>query len=82
METHKHKQYETTKHDNLADSAHEHGRNKAFAHDVEVENADGVTIYYVFTNNSTELAVSYRSSSYDSYSNEYSGNVVIPNSVT
>ena len=55
---------------------------KAFAHDIEVQNADGVTIYYVWTNNNTELAVSFRGSSYDYYSNEYVGNVVIPESVT
>ena len=55
---------------------------QAFAHDIEVANADGVTIYYSYTNNSTELAVTYRGSSYDSYDNEYSGNVVIPETVT
>ena len=54
---------------------------KAFAHDIEVANSDGVTIYYVWTNNKTELAVSCRGRYYDSYSNEYSGNVVIPSSV-
>ena len=53
-----------------------------FAHDIEVANADGVTIYYVWANNQTKLAVSYRGDSYSSYSNEYSGNVVIPESVT
>ena len=53
-----------------------------YAHDIEVANADGVTIYYVWTNNQTELAVSYRGSRYDSYSNEYSGAVNIPESVT
>ena len=45
----------------------------AFAHDFAVANDDGVTIYYVMTSD-TEVAVSYD----DSYSNEYSGNVVIP----
>ena len=55
---------------------------KVFAHDIEVKNADGVTIYYVWTNNNTELAVSYRGSNFGSYSNEYSGNVIIPESVT
>ena len=35
-----------------------------FAHDIEVANADGVTIYYVWTNYKTELAVSCRGSSY------------------
>ena len=55
---------------------------KAFAHDIEVKNADGKTIYYTYMNNTTELAVSYRGSSYSSYSNEYSGVVNIPESVT
>ena len=55
---------------------------KASAHDIEVANADGVTIYYNFINNNTELAVSYRGTSYSQYSNEYSGNVVIPENVT
>jgi len=53
---------------------------KAFAHDIEVEN-DGVTIYYKWANNNTELAVSCQGWSYNDYSNEYSGNVVIPSSV-
>ncbi len=53
-----------------------------FAHDIEVKNSDGVTIYYTFMNNKTELAVSYRGSSYSNYSDEYSGNVFIPESVT
>ena len=53
----------------------------AFAHDIEVANADGVTIYYTWRNSKTELSVSYKGSFY-SYSNEYSGSVVIPESVT
>ena len=52
------------------------------AHDIEVANADGKTIYYVWTNNKTKLAVSYRGSYSSSYSGGYSGNVVIPESVT
>lgn len=57
-----------------------------FAHDIEVANADGVTIYYKWINDSTELAVSYRtvsdgSGGYYIY-HEYSGNVVIPESIT
>ena len=55
---------------------------KASAHDIAVANADGVTIYYNYINNNTELAVSYRGISYSDYSNEYSGDVVIPDSVT
>ena len=54
----------------------------ASSHDIEVQNADGVTIYYNYINNSTELAVTYRGDSYSSYSNEYQGNVVIPEEVT
>ena len=48
---------------------------KLFAHDISVKNAEGVTIYYVWTNHETELAVSYRGNSYNS--NEYSGSVTI-----
>ena len=54
----------------------------ASAHDIEVNNADGVTIYYNYTNNGTELLVTYRGNYYNSYSNEYQGNVVIPEEVT
>ena len=55
---------------------------KSFAYDIEVKNADGVTIYYNYINNSTELEVTYRGSSASSYSNDYTGNVVIPSEVT
>ena len=54
----------------------------ASAHDIEVQNADDVTIYYKYINNGTELQVTFRGSSYDSYSGEYQGNVVIPEEVT
>ena len=47
---------------------------KAFAHDIEAKNADGVTIYYNWINNKTELAVSGKYP-------EYMGNIVIPESV-
>jgi hypothetical protein len=50
----------------------------AFAHDIAVENSDGVTIYYTFQNNNTELAVCNR----NGYSTSYSGHVTIPESVT
>ena len=53
---------------------------KAFSHDIEAA-YNGVTIYYKWANNNTELAVSYGGSSYSYYSNEYSGNVVIPETV-
>ena len=55
---------------------------RVFAHDIEVANNDGVMIYYNYTNDGTELAVTYRGSSYYAYENEYSGNVVIPKKVT
>ena len=48
---------------------------KSFAHDIEVKNADGVTIYYYWTNDKSELAVCKKNYVY------YSGNVVIPESV-
>ena len=51
---------------------------KAFAHDIAVANNDGVTIYYRWANNNTELAVSYGGSF---GSSSYTGNVVIPESV-
>ena len=54
----------------------------ASAHDIEVQNADGVTIYYNLTNNGTELEVTFQGRYSDSYSNEYQGNVVIPEEVT
>ena len=60
---------------------------KASAHDIEVANSDGVTIYYNYyhidnDNGVYELSVTYRGSSWSDYSNEYSGKVVIPESVT
>ena len=60
---------------------------KAFAddYDIAVENTDGVTIYYNYINDGTELQVSYRQSHHDndySESYTYKGNVVIPEEVT
>ncbi|UKK52014.1 leucine-rich repeat domain-containing protein [Prevotella sp. E13-17] len=54
----------------------------ASAHDIEVKNADGVTIYYNYINNDTELGVTFRGDSSYSYSDEYQGNVAIPEEVT
>ena len=54
----------------------------ASADDIKVKNADGVTIYYNYTNDGTELAVTFRGGSFDKYPNEYTGNVVIPEEVT
>ena len=55
---------------------------RALAHDIAVANADGITIFYYWVNNKTELSVSYRGTNYDYYSDRYTGNVVIPESVT
>ncbi len=49
----------------------------AFAHDFEI---DG--IYYNMNDNSASVSVTYRGRSYHSYSNEYSGTVVIPETIT
>ena len=54
----------------------------ASAHDIEVQNADGVTIYYNYINDGKELEVAFRGSKYDSFSDEYQGNVAIPEEVT
>ena len=49
---------------------------KLFAYDIKVANADGVTIYYRWINNKTELGVTY----YNGI-DAYSGNIIIPESV-
>ena len=56
----------------------------AFAYDIAVENADGVTIYYNYYNEGKELEVTYLSSYIysPSYKYDYKGNVVIPEEVT
>jgi hypothetical protein len=54
---------------------------KAYAHAVEVKNADGVSIYYRYINDDKELTVSCRGFSYNSYEDEYKGDVVIPSQV-
>ena len=51
---------------------------KTMAYDIAVENADGVTIYYNYINNRTELEVTYETTSFSSYS----GSVVIPEEIT
>ena len=51
---------------------------KALAYDIEVKNADGVTIYYNYINDGKELEVTTKT--IGSY--KYSGSVVIPEEVT
>ena len=55
---------------------------KGYAHSIEVTNEDGKIIYYIFTNNNTELYVSFKGKYSEEYSNEYTGNLVIPEYVT
>ena len=50
----------------------------AFAYDIAVENADGVTFYYNYINDGKELEVTFRNNQY----NSYGGNVVIPEDVS
>jgi len=52
----------------------------ASALDIEVQNADGVTIYYNYINNGTELEVTSRVGQNGYY--KYQGNVAIPEEVT
>lgn len=52
------------------------------AHDIEVANADGKTIYYNYINNNTELQVVYKGNAYSHGNDEYSGDIVIPEEVT
>ena len=47
---------------------------KAFAYDIAVKNSNGITIYYDWINNKTELSVS-------SSNKSYSGDIVIPEAV-
>ena len=51
------------------------------AHDIEIANEDGITIYYNWKKNKTELSVSFKGNYVDEY-DEYTGCVVIPESVT
>jgi hypothetical protein len=57
-----------------------------FDHDFEAKNSDGVTIYYNFHNDKTELSVTFRgdlaNSDHTKYTDRYVGHVAIPESVT
>ena len=55
----------------------------ANAYDFEAQNSDGVTIYYnIISSYSKTCKVTYAGDSYSSYSNEYKGSIVIPETVT
>ena len=51
---------------------------RVMAYDIAVENAEGMTIYYNYINDETELEVTYKARDY----NSYCGSVVIPQDVT
>ncbi|MBR5323363.1 MAG: leucine-rich repeat domain-containing protein [Muribaculaceae bacterium] len=53
------------------------------AHDFEMVNSDGKTIYYDITSSADlTVSVSYKGGSYGSYTNEYEGDISIPSSVS
>ena len=54
----------------------------SFAHDIEVVNSDGKTIYYIINDDGNTLTVSFRGNKPYSYENEYTGDVDIPETVT
>lgn len=55
---------------------------KAFAwEDIAVENAEGITIYYNYINDGTELEVTYYNHGNYPNDNRYKGNVIIPEEV-
>ena len=54
----------------------------AMASETSVKNAEGVDIWYDFDSSTTTASVTYRGSDEYSYNNEYTGEVVIPSTVT
>lgn len=54
---------------------------EVYGHDIEAINAEGQTLYYVWINNNTELALSFQGNNYHENENEYSGDLIIPESV-
>ena len=55
--------------------------NMASAHDIAVANSNGKTIYYNYNSDGTSVSVTYQGTSSSDY-NEYTGDVVIPETVT
>jgi len=54
----------------------------ASAHAIAVANSDGKTIYYNYNSDGSSVSVTYQGTSYNSYSNEYTGDIVIPETIT
>jgi len=53
----------------------------ASAHDIAVANSDGMTIYYTYNTDGTSVSVTYQGTYRNNYPNEYSGDVVIPETI-
>ena len=51
------------------------------AHDIAVANSDGKTIYYNYNSDGSSVTVTYQGETYDSYYNEYTEDVVIPETI-
>ena len=56
--------------------------NMASAHHIAVANSNGKTIYYNYNSDGSSVSVTYQGKYSYSYSNEYTGDVVIPETVT
>ena len=56
--------------------------NMASAHDIAVANSNGKTIYYNYNSDGSSVSVTYQGTYSSSYSNKYTGTVVIPETVT
>ena len=56
--------------------------NMASAHDIAVANSDGKTIFYDYNSDVTSVSVTYKGNSRDDYYGEYTGDIVIPETVT
>ena len=54
----------------------------ASAHDIAVANSDGKTIFYKYNSDGSSVSVTYEGTFYDNYSNEYTGDIVIPETIT
>jgi hypothetical protein len=55
---------------------------EASAHDFELKNSDGQIICYTKYSNHDDVFVTYRGSSYDEYSDEYTGVINIPETIS
>jgi len=56
--------------------------NMASAHDIAVANSNGKTIYYNYNSDGTSVSVTYQGKYNSTYLNEYTGDVVIPETIT